>query len=170
MRVGIYARVSTDAQDRHVVLPPKTRAGRRSVVVPGLVAEALTDHLALFAEPGPDGLLFPAPGGGFIRPENFRSRAWLPAVKAAGLSPLRLHDLRHTCASLAIAAGADVKVLQRMLGHSSAALTLDRYGHLMPGQARSVAERLDEMARRAVLVPSAPVAHLDVVAAVASGT
>lgn len=62
MRVGIYARVSTDAQDRHVVLPPKTRAGRRSVVVPGLVAEALTDHLALFAEPGPDGLLFPAPG------------------------------------------------------------------------------------------------------------
>ncbi len=52
----------------------------------------------------------------------------------------RLHDLRHTCASLAIAAGADVKVLQRMLGHASAALTLDRYGHLLPGQAPSVAD------------------------------
>ena len=57
--------------------------------------------------------------------------------------------LDHTCASLAIAAGADVKVLQRMLGHASAALTLDRYGHLLPGQAESVADRLDEMARAA---------------------
>lgn len=50
---------------------------------------------------------------------------------------------------MAIAAGADIKVLQRMLGHSSAALTLDRYGHLMPGQAEAVASRLDEHARAA---------------------
>jgi predicted RNA binding protein YcfA (HicA-like mRNA interferase family) len=49
----------------------------------------------------------------------------LRAVEIAALSALRLHDLRHTCASLAIAAGADVKVLRRMLGHVSAALTLD---------------------------------------------
>jgi integrase len=48
---------------------------------------------------------------------------------------MRIHDLRHTCASLAIASGADVLVLQRMLGHASAAMSLDRYGHLMPGQA-----------------------------------
>lgn len=66
----------------------------------------------------------------------------------------------HTCASLAIAAGADIKVLQRMMGHASAALTLDRYGHLMPGQARSVADRLDEMARRARPIPDAPVTPL----------
>jgi integrase len=79
---------------------------------------------------------------------------------AAGVAPLRLHDLRHTCASLAIAAGADVKVLQRMMGHASAALTLDRYGHLMPGQARSVADRLDEMARRAHPIDDAPVTPL----------
>jgi integrase len=70
-------------------------------------------------------------------------------VTQAGLAPLRVHDLRHTCASLAIAAGADVKVLQHMLGHASAALTLDRYGHLLPGQAESVTDRLDEMARAA---------------------
>ncbi|HZA77676.1 MAG TPA: tyrosine-type recombinase/integrase [Acidimicrobiales bacterium] len=50
-----------------------------------------------------------------------RSRA--SSKRPAGVAPLRLHDLRHTCASLAIAAGADVKVLQRMLGHASAALT-----------------------------------------------
>lgn len=105
--------------------------------------------MAAYAEPGAEGLLFPAPEGGFLRRENFRKRVWAPAVTAAGVAPLRLHDLRHTCASLAIAAGADVKVLQRMLGHASAALTLDRYGHLMPGQARSVADRLDETANRA---------------------
>ncbi|MGH9041115.1 MAG: tyrosine-type recombinase/integrase [Acidimicrobiia bacterium] len=70
------------------------------------------------------------------------------------------HDLRHTCASLAIAAGADVKVLQRMLGHASAALTLDRYGHLMPGQAQSVADRLDEMARGASPTASVPVSPI----------
>lgn len=60
-----------------------------------------------------------------------------------------------------IAAGADVKVLQRMLGHASAALTLDRYGHLMPGQAESVADRLDQMARAAEPAPVAAVESID---------
>lgn len=132
-----------------VVSAPKSAAGRRSVSMPRLVAEALDAHFRALEDQSVDALVFPAPEGGYLVAQNFRKRAWLPAVKAAGLEPLRLHDLRHTCASLAIAAGADVKVLQRMLGHASAALTLDRYGHLMPGQAESVAERLDEMARAA---------------------
>ncbi|MGH9120731.1 MAG: tyrosine-type recombinase/integrase [Acidimicrobiales bacterium] len=139
---------------RHQVLTPKTAAGRRSVAVPSSVAQVLEEHLSGFAEPGPDGLVFPAPEGGYLRLENFRKRVWQPAVAKAGVGPLRVHDLRHTCASLAIAAGADIKVLQRMLGHASAALTLDRYGHLFPGQAQSVADRLDESARQAR--PQAP--------------
>jgi integrase len=134
---------------RHQTLPPKSAAGRRSVSLPGVVVAMLEEHLAAYAEPRPNGLVFPAPEGGFLRLENFRKRVWQPATVTAGVAPLRVHDLRHTCASLAIAAGADVKVLQRMLGHASAALTLDRYGHLLPGQARSVADRLDEMARAA---------------------
>jgi len=128
--------------------------------VPGLVVAALDEHMARYSEPTPEGLVFPAPGGGYLRPEDLRKRVWNPAIAAAGMAPLRVHDLRNTCASLAIAAGADVKVLQRMMGHDSAALTLDRYGHLMPGQARSVADRLDEMARRARPVPDAPVTPL----------
>lgn len=60
-----------------------------------------------------------------------------------------------------VAAAADVKVLQRMLGHASAALTLDRYGHLMPGQAESVAERLDQMARAAKPTLSAEVRAIE---------
>lgn len=134
---------------RHVVSAPKSSASRRPVALPAVVVAALEEHLAAYAEPGNEGLVFPAPEGGYLGLENFRKRVWTPAVIAAGVAPLRVHDLRHTCASLAIAAGADVKVLQRMLGHASAALTLDRYGQLMPGQARSVADRLDKMARRA---------------------
>lgn len=138
---------------RYHVLPPKSVAARRSVAMPRAVADSLREHLADYAEPGVEGIVFPAPEGGYLRIENFRRRVWRPAVAAAGLAPLRLHDLRHTCASLAIAAGADVKVLQRMLGHASAALTLDRYGHLLPGQAEAIAERLDELVRTAVPAP-----------------
>ncbi|MDQ3353674.1 MAG: site-specific integrase, partial [Actinomycetota bacterium] len=141
---------------RHLVLPPKSAAGRRSVAVPAVVVSELEKHLGLYAEPGAEGLVFAAPEGGFLRLENFRKRVWQPAVAEAGLAPIRIHDLRHTCASLAIAAGADVKVLQRMLGHASAALTLDRYGHLLPGQAESVASRLDQMARAATPTATAP--------------
>jgi integrase len=147
--------------DRHyVVSPPKSAAGRRSVAMPRLVADELEEHLRALPAVGPDALVFPAPEGGYLHLENFRKRIWLPAVAQAGLAPLRIHDLRHTCASLAIAAGADVKVLQRMLGHAPAALTLDHYGHLMPGQAESVAERLDLLARAADPTPIAAVAPI----------
>lgn len=147
---------------RHVVAPPKSAAGRRSVALPRLVADELEEHLRVLTDQSVDALVFPAPEGGYLHLENFRKRVWLPAVEQAGLAPLRVHDLRHTCASLAIAAGADVKVLQRMLGHASAALTLDRYGHLLPGQAESVAERLDLQAR------AAEPGHVPAVASLAS--
>ena len=139
---------------------PKSAAGRRAVSLPKFVVDELERHLSSVSEHGPDGVVFPSPLGGYLRLENFRKRAWEPAVQRAGLAPLRFHDLRHTCASLAIAAGADVKVLQRMLGHSSATLTLDRYGHLMPGQAEEVARRLDEMASRARPTPVDPAVSL----------
>ena len=106
--------------------------------------------------------MFIAPdGGAHLDPDNFRSRIWTPAVNAAGLAPLRIHDLRHTTASLAIAAGADVKLLQSMLGHASAVMTFDRYGHLMPGRSEDVADRLDVLARAAVSEPVRPAMRLD---------
>jgi integrase len=143
---------------RVALLPVKTGASHRAVSLPTLVTEALEDHMGRFAGPSRTGFVFVAPHGGYLDVNTFRNRYWLPAVAAAGLAPLRVHDLRHTTASLAIAAGADVKVLQSMLGHASAAMTLDRYGHLMPGQAASVAERLDAIARAAVTRrPEAPV-------------
>jgi integrase len=138
----------------------KTAASRRSVPLPASVARALTEHLEQFVAVGADSLVFTSPDGSPVRLENFRRRAWAPACERAGIGHLRIHDLRHTCASLAIAAGADVKVLQRMLGHASAAMTLDQYGHLMPGQAEEIADRLDQAASRARRTPSAAVIEL----------
>jgi integrase len=63
-----------------------------------------------------------------------------------GCDGVRLHDLRHTCASLAISAGANVKVVQKLLGHKSAVLTLDRYGHLLPDDLDAVADAFDTAA------------------------
>jgi hypothetical protein len=68
-----------------------------------------------------------------------------------GLHP---HELRHTAASLAIASGADVKLVQRMLGHKSATMTLGQYGHLFDDRLNDVADRLDAAARAADVYPS----------------
>ncbi|WP_345764683.1 site-specific integrase [Diaminobutyricibacter sp. McL0608] len=73
---------------------------------------------------GPNELVFPNQEGGYMLAPNTTvgSQSWyLTAIREAGLPKLTLHDLRHTAASLAISAGANVKAVQRMLGHASAA-------------------------------------------------
>jgi integrase len=65
-----------------------------------------------------------------------------------GLEPLTVHDLRHTTASLAVSAGANVKAVQRLLGHESAAVTLNLYAALFDDDLDRVAERLNEAALR----------------------
>jgi integrase len=69
-------------------------------------------------------------------------------VQQADLGKLTPHDLRHTAASLAVAAGANVKALQRMLAHASAAMTLDVYAGLFSDDLDAVVERLDEAFRQ----------------------
>jgi len=76
--------------------------------------------------------LFPAPEGGPLSESNWkRSVGWAEACRAVGHPTLRPHDLRHTAASIWLGSGADPKVVQRMLGHASAAMTMDLYGHLI---------------------------------------
>src|SRR4029453_16455179 len=72
--------------------PPKTRASRRTVGLPRFVVEELAAHLA--APGDPEDLVFTAPQGGPLRLPAFRARVWRPAVRAAGLDGLRIHDLR----------------------------------------------------------------------------
>ena len=71
------------------------------------------------------------------------------ALDTSGLERVTIHDLRHTAASLAVSAGANVKAVQRMLGHASAAMTLDTYSDLFDDDLDIVAVRLDEAAARA---------------------
>jgi integrase len=88
-------------------------------------------------------LVFVGPHGGALRVTLFRQRFWLPAVKAAGLNGLRIHDLRHTAVALWIAAGANPKEVAARAGHASVSFTLDRYGHLYPEADLNLRERLD---------------------------
>jgi integrase len=109
----------------------KTYAAR-TVVLPRFVADLLAEHLASHGS-DPEALVFNAPEGRVMRSRNFRRRVWAPALQAAGLPPdVRMHDLRHTCASLMISEGANPKQIQRHLGHSSISVTMDNYGHLFP--------------------------------------
>ena len=79
---------------------------------------------------GPEDLVFTGAKGAVLRLSHFRRSVFIPAVEATGLTGLTPDGLRHTAASLAIASGADVKVVQTMSDRKSATTTLDRYGHL----------------------------------------
>jgi integrase len=92
-----------------------------------------------------DAYVFTAERGGVLRTSNFRIKVWLPAVREAGLAPLRPHDLRHTAVALWIAAGANPKEVSVRAGHTSVSFTLDRYGHLFPGHDDELRDRLDAM-------------------------
>lgn len=121
----------------------KTPAGRRTVDI-GPRALALLREQQLARSPRADGYLFPAPEGGPYDPDNFFKRVFMPAAVAAGIPELTFHDLRHTGASLMIAAGCHVKVIAERMGHSDGgALVLKRYGHLYKGAGRQAAIALE---------------------------
>jgi integrase len=130
---------------------PKTHQ-HREVAVPRFLAGELA---VVLAGRGPDDLVFTTSRGTPLRVQNFRRDVFDRAAAAVGLPGLVPHELRHTAASLAIASGASVKGVQAMLGHASAAMTLDLYGHLMGDELDGVAERIDAAARaRVPAVPS----------------
>lgn len=122
---------------------------RRSVPLPKFLAELLRQQVV---GKNPDDLLFVAPKGGVLRVRNFRRAAFDRAVAEVGPDGFHPHELRHTAASLAIAAGADVKIVQQMLGHKSATMTLDLYSHLFPDRLDDIADRMDA----AVSAPDVP--------------
>jgi len=127
--------------------PPKTKAGRRSVPLPVVVCDALSEHLRQWPS---DDLVFTAPDGGPVRLASWRSRFFKRAVDAAGVAPLRVHDLRHTAVSLWIAAGASPREIASRAGHTSVSIVLDRYGRLLPGSETRVNDELDRLAATAL--------------------
>lgn len=124
---------------------------RRSVPVPAFMVPLLASQME---DRGAEDLLFTNARGGFItRPRLFtaadkaldtKHASWFTrALRAAGVEQMTLHDLRHTAASLAVSAGANVKAVQRMLGHASAAMTLDVYADLFDDDLDAVGAALD---------------------------
>ena len=83
-----------------------------------------------------------------LRNQNFRQRLFDRAAASVDLAGLTPHELRHTATSLAVAAGANVKAVQQMLGHASAAMTLDVYAGLFGDDLDAVVDRLDEALKR----------------------
>ena len=118
---------------------------RREVPIPRFLVDELAEHLR---GRQPEDLVFAGIRNGQpLRVSTFRT-AFSSAARAIGVPDLHPHQLRHTAASLAIASGTDVKVVQQMLGHSSATMTLDTYGHLFEDRLDEVGDAMDR-ARKA---------------------
>jgi integrase len=122
----------------------------RTVRLPRFLCDELAAYLA--GRPhGPEDLVFTAPLGGPLRESKFVPGYFKPAVRAVGLpATVRFYDLRHTAASLLIREGASVKAVQRQLGHATASITLDTYGHLFPDELDALATRLENLHDRAL--------------------
>ncbi|MGK2928806.1 MAG: tyrosine-type recombinase/integrase, partial [Acidimicrobiales bacterium] len=97
------------------------------------------------AEPGKNGLVFPAPEGGPMRRSNFRRRVWLPALSSAGIEGARFHDLRHTAGTMAAIAGATTRELMSRLGHASPRAAII-YQHATEQRDAEIAAKLDALA------------------------
>ena len=108
-----------------------------------IVAAEITAEQLSSREGGPYDLVFPSPAGRMWRKDNFMARVFRPAVRRAELHGLTFHDLRHTYASLMVAAHTPPHVIAEQLGHRDARLVLQRYGHLYPGASRQAALDLD---------------------------
>ena len=115
------------------VTTPKTEAGRRYVPIDADTVEQLKRWRAVARQPVDDlDLVFPTSTGHYQSASNVNSRGFKPALNRAGLpSSIRFHDLRHTYASMAIAADVPLNDLKFVLGHSSISVTADIYGHLV---------------------------------------
>lgn len=128
---------------------PKTDAGARTVPIDPVTVDVLREHLqrqdverAAWGEAWQDhGLVFAREDGSLLRPDAV-TRLFGDLVERAGVPRIRLHDLRHTHASLALAAGVDIKVVSDRLGHSTTAITANLYTHVVPAVARSAADAI----------------------------
>jgi integrase len=89
--------------------------------------------------------MFPNSSRNLTHANNFYHRHWKPQLRRASLPDLRFHDLRHTCATLLLTKGVHPKIVSEMLGHSSIAITLDTYSHVIPGLGEVAASAMEKV-------------------------
>ncbi|HYI79589.1 MAG TPA: tyrosine-type recombinase/integrase [Thermoleophilaceae bacterium] len=118
---------------RDRIEPPKTKYGRRDIRLPASLVSRLRVHLAGHADQDSTALVFTNKTGGVVEPNNLRRRVLKPLVEEANAPWAGFHTFRHTFASIHLSEGTNLLQLSRALGHHSAAFTLTRYTHLLPG-------------------------------------
>jgi integrase len=135
----------------YAIAEPKSRRAHRTIALPALGRDALRRQAEMQARDREaagsawqdrDGLIFADPIGRLLHPESVTS-AWRALVARTGIGRLRLHDLRHTTATLSLSAGVPVRDVADMLGHSSPSITLDVYGQSVTEGPRRVADAMD---------------------------
>jgi integrase len=125
-----------------------SKSGRtRRVDMSQQLCEGLGAHVAMLTG-DPFAWLFPGREGYPMMPEHFRYLVWIPLLKWLGLRYRKPDTLRHTFASMPIQAGESLAYVKEQLGHSSITITVDTYGHLIPGTNEAAVDRLDDATRR----------------------
>ncbi|MEZ6035671.1 MAG: site-specific integrase [Planctomycetaceae bacterium] len=137
---------------------PKTTAGKRVVSLDPVAVEALRSRLKKALDEGfaPEQvpLVFANTRGGYLRGSNFDRNVWYPIRESVGIpETFVFHDLRHTQASLMLAAGVDLKVIQKRLGHRDFATTANTYSHLLQGAQEVAVKKMAAMMRKTAPKP-----------------
>jgi integrase len=134
---------------------PKTKSSRRRLRLTRVAVETLKSHLERQLEDidrvgsmwQENGLVFASETGAPLDRHDVTSRRFKPLLERARLPHFRFHDLRHMCATLLLTKNVNPKVVSEMLGHSSIAITLDTYSHVLPNMQDSAARALEEALR-----------------------
>jgi integrase len=134
------------------MVEPKTGSSLRTVVLPKLAVRYLREHrkrqnaerLALGDAWREHGLVFASSVGTPIEPRNV-NRRWNELRAKAGLDWLRLHDLRHGCASFLLAQGVPARAIMEVLGHSEIGVTMNTYAHFLPVLRQEAADAIDDL-------------------------
>jgi integrase len=130
----------------------KTASSRRTVVLPRLAVRHLQEHkkrqdaerLALGDAWREYGLVFASTVGTPVEPRNV-NRRWDELRRRAGLDSLRLHDLRHGCATFLLAQGVPARAIMEVLGHAEIGVTMNTYAHVLPVLRQEAADAIDEL-------------------------
>lgn len=130
--------------------PPKTGKGQRLVELPQLAIVALEKHRKTMAGEGLDKsvIVFPGEDGGYQRRFGPFRDQFKAILKAAGLPEIRFHDLRHSAATLLLSEGVHPMIVQERLGHSTIAITMDTYSHILPSMQKDAVGKLDHLFKK----------------------
>ncbi|WP_144523126.1 site-specific integrase [Bacillus pumilus] len=150
-RLSVKRVMSHDA--REMYFGAKTEAGNRSIDLGDKALEVLNEHRAKldkekekYADIYKDrDLVFCTPYGTPLNPSNIRNRIMNPTIEETGVTKIRFHDLRHTCATILLLNGEPVKAVSERLGHKSIKVTLQTYAHVLPSTSFTSQQIADQM-------------------------